>query len=52
MYIRALGIAGLGIGVLFKVMHWPGANVIIVAGGLITLVALLRNSLKLARRTE
>lgn len=41
MYIRSIGIAGLIIGILFKTLHWPGANVIIVASGLVTVSALV-----------
>lgn len=41
MHIRSLGFAGFLIGILFKVLHWPGANVIMLAGALLTLVAVV-----------
>ncbi len=39
MYIRSIGIAGLIIGTLFKTMHWPTANVLIVVGGLLAVLS-------------
>jgi hypothetical protein len=41
MYIRSIGIAGLILGILFKVQHWPGANVIALAGGLLIIAAVV-----------
>ena len=41
MNIRSIVIVGLLIGGLFKVLHWPGANVIIVAAGLVAVASLL-----------
>ena len=32
MYIRSIGIAALIFGILFKVMHWPGANIQLLLG--------------------
>ena len=39
MYIRSLGIAALIFGTLFKVLHWPGANVMILTGGAVPALA-------------
>ena len=39
MYTRNIGIAGLFIGTLFKVMHWPGANIISVISGVLVVAA-------------
>ena len=39
MYIRSIGIAALIFGTLFKVLHWPGANVLILTGGVVAAVA-------------
>ncbi len=41
MNLRSIGIAGLIIGALFKMQHWPGANVIALAGGLLTVAAVV-----------
>ena len=35
MYIRSVGIAALILGTLFKVLHWPGANIMILTGGVV-----------------
>lgn len=39
MYIRSLGIAVLIFGTLFKVLHWPGANIMILTGGVVAALA-------------
>jgi hypothetical protein len=39
MYIRSIGIAILIFGALFKVLHWPGANVLILIGGVVAALA-------------
>ncbi|MEX1132031.1 MAG: hypothetical protein WEC15_02300 [Flavobacteriales bacterium] len=39
MYIRSIGIAVLIFGTLFKVLHWPGANVMILTGGVVAALA-------------
>ena len=39
MYIRSIGIAILIFGTLFKVLHWPGANIMILTGGLLAALA-------------
>lgn len=39
MYIRSIGIAILIFGTLFKVLHWPGANLMILAGGVVAALA-------------
>jgi hypothetical protein len=41
MNLRSIGIAGLILGILFKVQHWPGANVIALAGGLLIIAAVV-----------
>jgi hypothetical protein len=41
MNLRSIGIAGLILGILFKVQHWPGANMIALAAGLLVLAAVL-----------
>ena len=40
MSIRSISIAGLLLGILFKTLHWPGANVIILASSLLVIVTL------------
>src|SRR5688572_18841626 len=35
MYIRSIAIAGHIIGILFKTLHWPGANIILLASSLL-----------------
>lgn len=35
MYIRSIGIATLIFGTLFKVLRWPGANMLILVGGVV-----------------
>lgn len=37
MYIRSIGFAIMIIGFLFKIMHWPGANMSVLAGGLLVI---------------
>lgn len=39
MYIRSIGIAVLIFGTLFKVLHWPGANIMILSGGVVAALA-------------
>ena len=39
MYIRSIGIAALIFGTLFKVLHWPGANIISVISGVLVVAA-------------
>jgi hypothetical protein len=39
MYIRSIGIAVLIFGTLFKVLHWPGANIMILTGGVVAALA-------------
>lgn len=39
MYIRSIGIAVLIFGTLFKVLHWPGANIMILTGGAVAALA-------------
>jgi|694.fasta_scaffold64695_2 hypothetical protein len=41
MNLRSIGIAGLIIGILFKFLHWPGANIILLTSAVLTLVTLL-----------
>ncbi len=40
MYIRSISIAGLLLGILFKTLHWPGANVIVLASSVLVIVTL------------
>ncbi|MBK6343288.1 MAG: hypothetical protein IPF41_12040 [Flavobacteriales bacterium] len=47
MNLRALGLAGLILGVLFKTLHWPGAGYIMLFSSLLTAVAV---ALRMARR--
>ncbi|MBK8228688.1 MAG: hypothetical protein IPK70_16115 [Flavobacteriales bacterium] len=47
MNLRALGLAGLIVGVLFKLLHWPGAGTIVLFSALLTAVAIV---LRIARR--
>jgi hypothetical protein len=39
MNVRAIGLSGLVMGLLFKLLHWPGASVLFLGSALITLVA-------------
>jgi hypothetical protein len=39
MYTRSIGIAALIFGTLFKVLHWPGANMLILTGGVVAALA-------------
>jgi hypothetical protein len=41
MNLRAFGLAGLIVGVLFKLLHWPGAGYIVLCSALLTAVALV-----------
>lgn len=41
MYIRSIAFASLVMGVLFKTLHWPGANIVLLAGTVLSLVTLL-----------
>ncbi len=41
MNLRALGLAGLIVGVLFKLLHWPGAGYIVLFSALLTATALV-----------
>ncbi|HNR55050.1 MAG TPA: hypothetical protein PKJ19_07790 [Flavobacteriales bacterium] len=41
MNLRAIGLAGLIVGVLFKTLHWPGAGYIVLLSALLTAVALV-----------
>ena len=41
MNLRALGLAGLIVGVLFKLLHWPGAGYIVLLSALLTVVGLV-----------
>lgn len=41
MYIRSIAIAGHIIGMLFKTLHWPGANVILLTSGVLAIVMLV-----------
>ncbi|MCB0767950.1 MAG: hypothetical protein KDB95_12145 [Flavobacteriales bacterium] len=41
MNLRAIGLTGLIIGVLFKILHWPGAGYIVLFSALLTSVALV-----------
>lgn len=47
MNLRAFGLAGLIIAVLFKTLHWPGAAYVMLCSALLTAVALV---LRLARK--
>lgn len=40
MFIRSIGIAGFILGILFKVQHWPAANVMLLVSTLVTIVML------------
>lgn len=40
MRIRSIGIAGFIVGILFKFLHWPGANMILLTSALVTIVML------------
>lgn len=37
--LRHLGFAGLLIGSLFKIFHWPGANILVLSGAGLVLIA-------------
>jgi hypothetical protein len=41
MNLRPIGIAAMIIGFMFKVMHWPGANASVLAGGLLIMFSLV-----------
>lgn len=38
--IRSIAFAGQLIGILFKTLHWPGANVIVLSSGVVAIVTL------------
>lgn len=38
--IRSIAIAGYILGILFKILHWPGANVLLVSSGVLLLISL------------
>ena len=40
MYIRSIAIAGFILGLLFKTLHWPGASIILLISGVLTIVTL------------
>lgn len=37
---RSIAIAGHLIGILFKTLHWPGANILLLTSGVLAVVAL------------
>ncbi|MFZ1687645.1 MAG: hypothetical protein WAU70_09500 [Flavobacteriales bacterium] len=41
MHIRSIAIAGLIVGILFKTLHWPGANVIVLASSVLVIATML-----------
>ncbi len=43
MNLRPIGIAAMIIGFMFKVMHWPGANASVLAGGLLIMFSLVQD---------
>ncbi len=40
MYLRSVAIAGFILGILFKTLHWPGASIILLTSGVLTIVTL------------
>lgn len=40
MHIRSIAIAGHILGILFKTLHWPGANVLLVSSGILLVITL------------
>lgn len=40
MNLRSIGIAVLILGILFKILHWPGANVILLTSAAVATVAM------------
>ncbi|MBL7980903.1 MAG: hypothetical protein JNL52_03750 [Flavobacteriales bacterium] len=38
--IRSIAIAGFILGILFKTLHWPGASIILLTSGVLTIVML------------
>ena len=38
--LRSIAIAGFILGLLFKTLHWPGASIILLTSGVITIVML------------
>lgn len=40
MLIRSIGIAGVILGLLFKTLHWPGANIILQISAVIAAVTM------------
>lgn len=41
MYIRSIAFAGLILGILFKSLHWPGANIVAFTSGALGIIILL-----------
>ncbi len=39
--LRHLGFTGLLVGSLFKLFHWPGANILVLSGAVLVLIATL-----------
>ncbi len=40
MNLRSIGIAGIILGILFKFLHWPGANILLLVSALLTITTL------------
>lgn len=40
MTIRSIGIAGFILGILFKFLHWPAANIVLMSSALLTIITL------------
>ncbi len=40
MYIRSIGIAGVILGLLFKTLHWPKANLLLLISSLLVIVTM------------
>lgn len=38
--IRSVAIAGYILGILFKILHWPGSSIILITSGVLTIVML------------
>lgn len=47
--LTLIGIAVLTLGSLFKTLHWPGANLQILAGSMVLVVALVALAVNVAR---
>lgn len=41
--LRTLGILSVCVGLIFRILHWPNANLLIAVGGSLVVVALLLN---------